>query len=142
MAVELLTSLVMNSLMNINGQSSNLSRRRGVLEATLAELTGVFIDRSELAVENSADELDLIRASTDRDILVQRLNISARKLNEVRNALAALDRGEYGVCEDCEEPISPKRLDAIPWTPVCVKCQEARDLRNADAGDEEFAVAA
>jgi DnaK suppressor protein len=132
----------MNSLMNINGQSSSLNRRRAVLEASLGELTGTFVDRSELAIENTADELDLIRASTDRDILVQRLNISTRKLNEVRRALAAMDRGEYGVCEDCEEPISPRRLDAIPWTPVCVKCQEARDLRAADDGAEEFATAA
>jgi hypothetical protein len=71
----------MNSLMNINGQSSNLNKRRAVLEANLGELTGTFVDRSELAIENTADELDLIRASTDRDILVQRLNISTRKLN-------------------------------------------------------------
>jgi DnaK suppressor protein len=127
--------------MNINGnQSPNLERHRAMLEASLGELTGV--DRSELAIENSADALDLIRAATDRDILVQRLNISARKVNAIRKALAALDRGEYGVCEDCDEPISTKRLDAVPWAPVCVKCQEARDLRHADTDDEEFAVAA
>jgi DnaK suppressor protein len=133
----------MNSLLNINGhQSQNLARHRAMLEASLSELTG-GVDRSELAIENSADALDLIRAATDRDILVQRLNIGARKLHAIRKALEALDRGEYGVCEDCEQPISTKRLDAVPWAPVCVKCQEARDLRNAEAGEEEdFAAAA
>ncbi len=119
----------------------NLNQRRAVLEAKIGELTGTFQDRSGLTIENSADVLDTICMSTDRDVLVQRLNISARILSEVQKAVANLDDGEYGKCEDCEETISPRRLDAIPWARVCLKCQELRDRRGADT-DDSFSVAA
>jgi DnaK suppressor protein len=109
-----------------------LSERRAVLEAKVAELEVVFRDRSGLAIESSADLLDTIRMATDRDVLVQRLNMSVCTLSDVHEAIAALDSGEYGTCEDCEERISAKRLDAIPWARVCVHCQEARDRRRVD----------
>jgi len=123
-------------------QNQNLNERRAALEAKLKELLGSLQDRSELNVENSADVLDTIRMATDRDVLVERMNMSARVLNDIRGALARLDNGEYGICEDCEEPISPLRLKAIPWAVACVKCQEARDRRHKEADDDGFSVAA
>lgn len=123
-------------------KQTDLQERRAILQAKVVELTSAFQDRSELAVENSADVIDTIRMATDRDVLVQRMNISARVLSEVRKAIAALDDGEYGTCEDCEEPIAARRLDAIPWARVCVKCQEARDRSCAEAKADDFYAAA
>jgi DnaK suppressor protein len=120
----------------------NVDDRRALLQAKIVELTGVFHDRSGLAIENSADVLDTIRMATDRDVLVQRMNLSARLLSDVRLALHSLDTGDYGVCEDCEEPISAPRLNAIPWARLCVKCQEARDRRDVGLEDDGLAVAA
>jgi DnaK suppressor protein len=120
---------------------TEIRARRTVLEAKLGDLTAVFKDRSELAIENSADVLDNIRMATDLDVSVLRMNISAQMLSEVREALARLDTSEYGVCEDCEESIPQRRLDAIPWARVCVKCQEARD-RNSQVDDRVFDKAA
>jgi len=120
---------------------TEIHARRTGLEAKLRELNAVFQDRSALTIENSADMLDIIRMATDRDVSVQRLNISAQMLSDVREALDRLDKGEYGVCEDCEESIPPRRLDAIPWARVCVKCQEARDRRPGDV-DDNFSLAA
>ncbi len=114
---------------------------RAVLENKLAELTAGFQDRSGLTIENSADMLDIIRMATDRDVLVERMNISAQMLSDIREALARLDKGEYGVCEDCDEAISPRRLQAIPWARMCVKCQEARDRSHLNDGDA-FSLAA
>jgi DnaK suppressor protein len=120
----------------------SLKERRVALEAKLGELTGVFQDRSELAIEVSADVLDTIHMATDRDVIVQRMNISARMLSDVRAAIASLDNGQYGICEDCEEPIAAKRLDAIPWAAVCVPCQEARDRQNREANADKLSLAA
>jgi len=47
---------------------------------------------------------------------------------------APIDEGTYGTCPECDEPISPKRLDALPWARFCVKCQEKIAARIA-AGD-------
>ena len=38
--------------------------------------------------------------------------------------LQAIEEGTYGVCRDCGEPIAPARLNAIPWTRVCITCKE------------------
>ena len=121
---------------------NHLADRREALEAKLGELAGVFQDRSQLAIENSADILDTIQMATDRDVLAQRMNINSRILSDVRGALDNLENGDYGICEDCDEPISPRRLDVIPWARVCVKCQEARDNRRLAKNDDDFPQAA
>lgn len=46
-----------------------------------------------------------------------------RRLLQVGNALKALDRGSYGECRKCEEPIGYPRLKARPETPFCLSCQ-------------------
>jgi DnaK suppressor protein len=121
---------------------TEIRNHKAALENKLAELTAGFQDRSGLAIENSADMLDTIRMATDRDVLVQSLNINTQMLSDVREALDRLSNGEYGVCEDCDESIAPRRLQAIPWARVCVKCQEARDRSNGHADDGHFSLAA
>jgi DnaK suppressor protein len=121
---------------------NQLNKRRAALEAKLRELTGVFQNRSELTIENSADILDTIHMATDRDVLAQRMNISARILSDVRRAVDSLENGDDAICEDCDEPISLRRLDAIPWARVCVKCQEARDSRSTANDGDDFVQAA
>ena len=44
-----------------------------------------------------------------------------------REALVRLEEGEYGRCIECDGPISPKRLKAVPWTDHCLICQEVRE---------------
>jgi RNA polymerase-binding protein DksA len=44
------------------------------------------------------------------------------QLEQVDHALSRLDDGTYGRCASCGRPISPERLEAIPWTPVCIDC--------------------
>ncbi|HEY7335384.1 MAG TPA: TraR/DksA family transcriptional regulator [Bryobacteraceae bacterium] len=129
----------MNAAIEI--RNPTLNRRKTALEAKLAELTGVFQDRSELAVENAADLVDVIQMTAGRDLLAQRMNISARTLSAVRLALDNLATGNYGICEECEEPISSRRLDAVPWARLCLKCQEARDSQTGEEGNE-FPLAA
>ena len=120
----------------------HLADRRTALKAKLEELTGVFRDRSELAIENAADILDTIQMATNRDVLAQRMNINSRMLGDVRRALDNLENADYGMCEDCDQPISPRRLDIIPWARVCVKCQEARDRSRAVKNGDDFLQAA
>lgn len=50
------------------------------------------------------------------------------EIQEIEAALERLDRGTYGICESCEEPISEKRLIAIPETRTCVSCQTEREI--------------
>jgi DnaK suppressor protein len=51
------------------------------------------------------------------------------RLTQVRSALAALERGEYGACRRCEEPIGYRRLKSRPESPFCVACQRGRESK-------------
>lgn len=134
MVVGLLDRFFMKSLTETRKQVS-LKERKIALEAKIADLTGTFRDRSGLTIENSPDTLDTVCMSTDRDVLVQRMNTVARMLGEVRKAVIKCDTGDYGVCEECEEPIGQGRLDAIPWAALCVNCQETCDLQGSETFD-------
>jgi DnaK suppressor protein len=46
----------------------------------------------------------------------------------IDDALARIDRDEYGICEECDGEIALKRLEAIPWAARCVPCQEQLEL--------------
>jgi len=98
-------------------------RRKLALNSKLRELARTTHDREDLQIEHLADPLDQIRSNADRELAVQRVDQQARLIHEIQAALAGLEEGVYGVCQQCEEPISQKRLDAVPWATLCVKCQ-------------------
>jgi len=71
-----------------------------------------------------SDEGDLSQQSHEEWIFLNRNTIDAKLLREIVAALHRIDIGTYGVCAECEEPISAKRLEAVPWAKYCVSCQE------------------
>ena len=52
------------------------------------------------------------------------------QLMEIENALARIENGSYGLCEETEEPIEPERLRAIPWTRLSIEGAEIRESVN------------
>jgi DnaK suppressor protein len=48
-------------------------------------------------------------------------------LREIDAALKRIDDGEYGLCQACEEPINPKRLDVDPTARLCIECASASE---------------
>src|SRR5215467_7108017 len=81
-----------------------------------------------------SDEGDLSQQHHEEWIFLNRNTIDMRHLREINDALHRIDTDQYGICLECEEPISQKRLDAVPWAKYCVTCQEAIAARIA-AGD-------
>jgi DnaK suppressor protein len=89
-----------------------------------------------------SDEGDLSQQSHEEWIFLNRNTLEIKLLREVEAAIRRIEQGTYGVCHECEEPISPKRLDALPWAKYCVKCQEEVAARAArgeydDRSDDE-----
>jgi len=74
--------------------------------------------------ENSGDEGDLSQQSHEEWIFLNRNTLDIALLRQVQDALRRIEAGSYGICHECEEPISPKRLAAVPWAKYCVSCQE------------------
>ncbi|HEX6819173.1 MAG TPA: TraR/DksA C4-type zinc finger protein [Ktedonobacterales bacterium] len=50
---------------------------------------------------------------------------SREMLQQVEAALSRVDAGTYGICARCGQPIEPRRLEALPYVALCLKCQEA-----------------
>jgi DnaK suppressor protein len=104
-----------------------LNTFRTALRSKQIELERGNRGRGALAIETSADELDRIQHSQERDLAMCTLDLSSRLLSEVRTALARVEAGTFGICLDCAEDISRKRLVAVPWTGSCIVCQAAAD---------------
>ncbi|MFQ5829018.1 MAG: TraR/DksA family transcriptional regulator [Candidatus Methylomirabilia bacterium] len=60
-----------------------------------------------------------------REFLFELGNGDRRLLREVTSALHKIDEGSFGSCERCGEPISEKRLEALPFARYCIDCQRA-----------------
>jgi DnaK suppressor protein len=106
---------------------------RQILESKLAEVTNLADWRDSIAVHISADPIDTTQHLGEREIACHGLSRNASLVREVRAGLKRLTEGAYGVCVDCDEPISPKRLAAVPWAPRCIACQnhvEAAGVQN------------
>ena len=76
--------------------------------------------------EEQNDMGDLAGQSHEEWIFLNRNAQNNSVLRQVEGALERIREGTYGTCADCEEPISQKRLDAVPWARFCISCQEKR----------------
>ncbi len=116
---------------------TELTKYRNILEDKQADLEQVIRNREAITIEKSPDALDEVQHAAERELAIRNLDRESNLLRNVRAALRRMDDGTYGVCLHCEEDISPKRLNAVPWTPYCISCQEAAD-RSREVMTESF----
>jgi len=95
---------------------------KAALELKLKGVTSLRQHRDELYLEQPADPAPQVQSSSDRDMAVLRFNYEKRLMREVQSALAKMEAGSFEICEDCEESIPQRRLDAVPWARLGVKC--------------------
>jgi DnaK suppressor protein len=119
---------------------TELRRFQAVLNASIIELERLIRERDGIRVERSADQLEEIQQAAERAIAVCNLD---REFNQLRNARAAvlrIQKGTFGTCQQCDEEIHPRRLVAVPWALLCIRCQEAfdRSLEGIQKPSPEF----
>jgi DnaK suppressor protein len=95
-----------------------------------AEKAAAFVSR----LEDPSDSGDLSQQSHEEWLFLNRNNLEKTLLREVEEAMSRVKEGTYGICQECEEPISPKRLQALPWAKFCVRCQEMLGAMASQAG--------
>src|SRR5512133_1244861 len=106
---------------------TELEKYKAVLLARQAELSKGLLNREDIAIQKTPDALDEVQLAGERELAIRNLDRESNLLRNVRAALARIADGSYGTCLHCEEDIKPKRLEAVPWTPYCIRCQEAAD---------------
>ena len=111
--------------------STDLAILREVLHAKQAELSHNSRTLENIAIERSADPLEEAQYKSARELAVSGLTRAAAMRRSVAMALLRIQDGAFGACMNCGSGIAMRRLQAVPWTPFCIRCQEAADL-----GDE------
>src|SRR5579864_6415165 len=104
---------------------TELDKFKSTLEAKQAELSTAVRNRDDIAIEKTPDAIDEVQLAGERELAIRNLDRESQLLRQVRAALARINDGSYGTCLHCEEDISPKRLNAVPWAAYCIRCQEA-----------------
>jgi len=127
-----------------NGQKSKANSYKRILEKKAEEVRRSMSAQKAAQVvarlDVPSDEGDLSQQHHEEWIFLNRNTIDMKLLREISDALLRLEHGLYGTCLECEEPISPKRLDAVPWARYCVRCQEELAARAArgELVDDEY----
>lgn len=116
---------------------TDIEKYKAMLEARRAELSAGLRNREDIAIEKTPDALDEVQLAGERELAIRNLDRESNLLRNVRGALARVADGSYGVCLHCEEEIKSKRLDAVPWTKYCIRCQEAADRHEFEADNSE-----
>jgi DnaK suppressor protein len=86
-------------------------------------------DRPTVADETmrTGDWVDHSSQENDLHVNLALKQTDTKLLRAIDEALQRVDQGTFGICMDCEEPIAEVRLDAVPWTRVCIDCKEKQD---------------
>ena len=93
-------------------------------EIILTKLNG-----NDLSIDDSEtpDPVDLAVRNYSKNVQLALSENESRQLELIDQALERLEEEEYGLCQNCEKEIHPKRLAAIPWARYCLDCQQLRE---------------
>ena len=110
-----------------------MARREALLRITKILLTRrnslrkrLGTDLDELAQKNSfssGDAADAAFETSGEEVASQLAELEAKELSQIEVALRRIKQGLYGVCNGCEMKIPVARLNALPYSVLCIKCQ-------------------
>jgi RNA polymerase-binding transcription factor DksA len=109
-----------------NWRADQEEKLREEYKRTLADLQGLrqyLATETDRVGEGGADAVDTAADIYEREKTLAIIQTLEQKLASVERALRAAESGSYGICEICGEPIDPGRLEAMPHTTTCIKCQ-------------------
>ncbi|MGQ9493435.1 MAG: TraR/DksA family transcriptional regulator [Anaerolineae bacterium] len=101
-----------------------LQAERDQTQAELRRLRSYLEIEVERITEGGEDSVDAAADIYEREKTLAIIQTLERKLVAIERALRSAEKGSYGICEICGEPIDPARLAVMPHTTTCIKCQE------------------
>lgn len=117
--------------------------KKMLLEKRQNVLAGLGIKFDTLAKMGRVAEEDQAQISHDEFISLRLNSLDYGQLRLIEEALDRIEAGDYGICLSCEEPIAPKRLQALPWAKFCVECQQSLgSLQEQQPGENRPGVGA
>jgi DnaK suppressor protein len=83
----------------------------------------------------TGDAADVASDAAHHEVSSKLAELESRELLKVERALAQIRRGSYGTCEGCSKKIPMQRLNALPYTTLCITCQRDEEQGGARSGD-------
>ena len=108
-----------------------VGKYKALLLARQNEIVGKSRRREDIWIVPSNEHIEMVQLAGEREFAVIALEHQSKSLMQINGALERIEDGEYGICVECEEEISPKRLAAVPWAAYCLHCQEIHDAQEA-----------
>ena len=112
-------------------KKKDLKRFREILlekrEEIITNAKKTLADDMTLDTDDLADEMDLASSEYLQSFTFRLRGREKTFLTKIDHALAKIDEGTFGVCEECDEAIHPKRLEARPETTLCIRCKEDQE---------------
>lgn len=96
-------------------------------EEITARLSEAYSESKEVETGIAQDLVDKAESSYTKEFLLSLSDAERKKLLLIDAALNRIDKDEYGICQRCQKNISKKRLNAVPWAPHCIECQEKEE---------------
>ena len=112
-------------------EESHDEYRERLLERRREVLNGLSLRFDTVAGMGRVADDDRAQISHSEFLSVQRNRMDYSELRLVEEALDRIASGDFGICLECDEPIAPKRLQAMSWARYCVRCQERLGAEDA-----------
>jgi DnaK suppressor protein len=93
-------------------------------ESIIRKLSATITESKEMESNVAQDVVDKAETSYTKEFLLSLSDAEREQLLLIDEALKRLEHKEFGVCQLCGQDVGAKRLEAIPWTPYCIDCQE------------------
>lgn len=95
-----------------------LLQERAQILAELGRLRELM--QAEVDVEPDEGDAEIFEREKNAALIA----VLERKVQDIESALRSIEKGQYGICERCSQPIEPGRLEVKPEATLCVKCQQ------------------
>ena len=114
-----------------------LTRREAIVKEAKEEIAKYMSGENRQLVDTALDEGDWAVVDISEDISLMRLGAHRKALLDIDEVLRKIREGSYGICEECGEAISEKRLKVIPTASLCINCQGTKEQLEAVERQEE-----
>jgi DnaK suppressor protein len=99
-----------------------LEEKERIMNNNSKSLDDIKVDADDLP-----DETDLAQSEINQNLAFKLRDRDRLLLSKINEALSKIEDGTFGVCEDCEEPIEIRRLEARPISTLCISCKEVQE---------------
>jgi len=95
------------------------------------KLSGFRNDSRDVETDIAQDVADKAESSYTKEFLLSLSDAERDQLFQIDAALKRIEARDFGTCQMCQKEIGKKRLNALPWTPLCIECQEKAESETA-----------